>query len=254
MRYTLLEIVQQILAAMDSDEVDSISDTTESDQVALLVKGVYYDLASELDIPSHHTMFELDETSSSTPIVMTVPTDVVEIEQLDYDISASTDATSDYATIPYVDLSEFLARANSLGGETLATGVATIDITLNGETFPIIHTTDTEPTYYTTPDDYTILFNSYDSAEETYLRKTKTRCLGEVYPTFTLSDSFAPDFNPQQFSLFINRCKVRAFAELKQAANIEAASEARNQKIRSQRSKRITQKLNEVYNVPRYGR
>jgi hypothetical protein len=254
MRYTLLEMVQQILSAMDSDDVDSINDTTESTQVALLIKGVYYDLATELDLDEHHTLFELDETSSSTPILMTVPTNVVEIENLQYDRSASADASSDYVDVPFVTLTEFLKRANSLGGVTLATGVATVDITLNGETFPIIHTTDNEPTFYTSADDYNIILNSYDSSEDAYLRKTKTLCTGIVYPTFTLSDSFTPDFNPQQFSLFLNRAKVRAFAELKQVGNVEAASEARMQKIRTQRHKRITQDLKEVYKVPRYGR
>ena len=38
MRYNLLEMVQRVLAAMDSDEVNSITDTAESVQVALLIE------------------------------------------------------------------------------------------------------------------------------------------------------------------------------------------------------------------------
>ncbi len=41
MKYTLLEIVQEILSDMDSDEVNSIDDTTESEQVATIVKSTY---------------------------------------------------------------------------------------------------------------------------------------------------------------------------------------------------------------------
>ena len=46
MKYTLLEIVQEILSDMDSDEVNSIDDTVESQQVASIVRSAYMALMS----------------------------------------------------------------------------------------------------------------------------------------------------------------------------------------------------------------
>ena len=41
MKFTLLEMVQEILSDMDSDEVDSIEDTVEAEQVATIVRSTY---------------------------------------------------------------------------------------------------------------------------------------------------------------------------------------------------------------------
>ena len=43
-KLTVLEIVQNILSDLNSEEVNSISDTIEADQVAEIVKTTYLDL------------------------------------------------------------------------------------------------------------------------------------------------------------------------------------------------------------------
>ena len=48
---TLLEIVQDILSDMDSDEVNSINDSVESLQVAQIVKTAYYNIVDGKDYP-----------------------------------------------------------------------------------------------------------------------------------------------------------------------------------------------------------
>lgn len=47
MRKTLLEMVQDILSEMDSDEVNSINDTVEAEQVATIIKNCYLALCNE---------------------------------------------------------------------------------------------------------------------------------------------------------------------------------------------------------------
>ncbi len=42
MRRTLLDMVQEILSDMDSDEVESIDDTVEAEQVVSILKSTYY--------------------------------------------------------------------------------------------------------------------------------------------------------------------------------------------------------------------
>ena len=59
MRYSLIELVQRILESMDSDEVDSISDTVESLAVANSGKECYFDIISNLDLPEKVDIFQL---------------------------------------------------------------------------------------------------------------------------------------------------------------------------------------------------
>src|SRR5574341_1111413 len=109
MRYTLLEMVQLILSAMDSDEVNSISDTVESNQVALLLKSVFYDLATELRLPEHEALFELNASGDNAqPTLMTVPTEVVRVKTISYNNQAAADIYSNYQPCIYLTWPQFM--------------------------------------------------------------------------------------------------------------------------------------------------
>lgn len=254
MRYSLLEMVQLILSAMDSDEVNSISDTVESNQVALLLKSVYYDIATDIGLPEHETLFELNASGDSNkPTLMTVPSNVVTMRNVRYDNKLDTETVSNFVEVKYKPFDEFLLWISNFKNED-NTVFGEMDVTFNGEAFPFLYRNDMFPQFYTTADDNQIIFDAYNSAVDTTLAKAKTMCMGNVYPSFSLTDSFEPDLDPSQFSLLVNRAKVRAFNELKQVMNEEAVSEARRQKVIVQKRKRKTPDLPEHRKVPNYGR
>lgn len=84
-KQTLLTMVQNVLSRMSSDEVNSISDTTESLQVANIVQNKYRDIvAREGSIPSKKP-FQLDDSGDATqPTVMLIPADVSKLEWIKY--------------------------------------------------------------------------------------------------------------------------------------------------------------------------
>lgn len=246
-------MVDIILSAMDSDEVNSISDTVESNQVALLLKTVFYDCASDLSLPEHHTLLELEASGSTDrPTLMTLPSTAVNVKWIKYDAKEDGDTTSNYKSLTYLPFEDFLLRQLSLREWTEDVGQMTF--TQNGESFEMMYRTDVAPTYYTTTNDNQVIFDSYDSEVDDTLQKSKTMAFGTVYSTFTLSDNFTPDLNPQQFSYYLNKAKARAFSELKQVTNQEAAGEARRQKIAHQARMRSTPDLTEFQKAPKYGR
>lgn len=249
--FTLLDITQQILSSMDSDEVNSIDDTTESSQVALLVRGVYYDIITDLDLPEHHSVFELTASGDVTkPTLMTVPSTVRKIDWIKYNNQLSTETQPNYQEVEFVPFKEFVEFLNSM--KSSADGY--MSVTINSEIFEFPYINDRHPQYYTSPDDTTLIFDSYYSTDDSTLQKSKTMCSGMLYPTFSLIDTFVPDLNPQQFSLLINRAKERAFIELKQMENRDASREARRQKIVTQWNKNKVTKESAIYGAPRYGR
>ena len=255
MKYTLLEIVQQILSSMDSDEVSSINDTVESYQVALLVKSVFYDIATDLNLPEHNGLFELDASGDNAkPTLMTLPTTVTRLDEIKYDQKATGDTYSDYVDVDYMPWPEFFRMQAALREEVA--NVGEMNVSHNGETFPILYRDDRHPKYWTTFDDYQIIFDSYLSDEDTTLQKAKTMCNGAMYPTFPLTDNAYPDIDPTQYSYLVNKCKTRAFAELKQMANPESNAETRRQKIILQKRMRRTQgkQFGEIEKIARYGK
>lgn len=252
---TLLEATQEILSALDSDEVNSINDTVESYQVATVLKAVYYDMIVDLDLLEHHTTFGLEASGDADkPVLMSKPTNVTRIDNIQYDIRTADEDHANYQPISYVPFDEFIIRQQGL--REVESGVGEIIVEgSNGDTFTFMYRTDKEPQYFTTFDDETVLFDSLDTTVDTTLQQSKTLCVGVAYPSFSMQDDFTPDLEATQFRYWINRAKVRAFAELKQSPNQEAAGEARRQKIIIQKRKHNIATRPAIYDVAaRYGR
>lgn len=253
--YTLLDYVQTILSSMDSDEVSNITDTTESLQVAHIVKTVYNDLQARLDLPEHYTLFELTASGDNTqPVLMTRPSDVVSIEWVQYDKVLTGDTDPVYTRVEFKPLDEFLKLTDALAVSD--TTVESFDYTTDdGSSITFIYRNDKGPDFFTTFDDYTLIFDSYDSDVDTTLQKTKTRCYGRKDQTFTLSNSFVPFLDRDASTLLLNEAKVLAFAELKQMSHDIARQWAQRGWVKSQQTKRgIDNNRNELDRAPNYGR
>jgi hypothetical protein len=252
MQKTLLNIVQDILSSLDSDEVNSISDTVESMQIARLAEQLFYDIAVDVDLHEHEGFIELLSSGDLTkPCVMTLPTEVSDIEWINYDNKLDGDTVPDYKPVQFMEFQEFLRMTQSLRLQP-NTGVAVV--IQDTEKFDIIYRKDKQPQFYTTLDGTTLIFDSFDNTVDSTLQKSKIMAFGNRYPIFLIQDNYTPDLDPAQFPYYINRLKVRAFAELKQTQNAEAAGEARRQKVVSQVRKQRTSGLSFFERVPKYGR
>ncbi len=85
MKMTLLQMVQNILSAADSDEVNSISDTAESLQAANCVQQTYFNMIGKYDLPEHNQTFQLDSSANPLqPTLMTKPNGITRIEWIKY--------------------------------------------------------------------------------------------------------------------------------------------------------------------------
>lgn len=252
--YTLLDYTQTILSAMDSETVNSYSDTVESIQVANVIRSVYNDLQSRLDLPEHFTLFELTASTDSTqPVLMTRPSDVMTIEWIQYDKVVDGDTDPFYQDVTFLALPEFLRRMNSLNVSD--TEVDSMTITQGTDTLTFLFRNDRAPTYYTTFDDRTIVFDSYDSTVDTTLQKTKTRAYGKKDQTFTMNDAFVPFLDRDLSTLLLNESKVLAFAELKQDQHMVAKQWANRGWTKVQKSQRgINHTQTELDRAPNYGR
>lgn len=253
MKMTLLEMVQAILAAMDSEEINSITDTVEANQVALICKGVYYDIVEDVDMPVKHTLFQLNASGDNNiPCLMTVPADVAKVLDVRYNYTATPGATPDYRVMQLLNFDDFMARQQpALDSDT---NVGMQVVTKGGETFQFWYRNNADPTLYTTFDDNTLLFDSYDATKEDTLQKNKTMCTGREVMTFLMQDSFIVDLDGNQFPYYLNKCKGRAFNELKQQVNQEAVAETRRQKIMQQKRKQKTEAQPAVFDHARYGK
>src|SRR5258708_40161403 len=85
MQMTLLDMTQNILSALSSDEVNSIGDNSESQQVALILKNKYFDIINRVSLPEHNQLIQLESSLSAiAPVEMFVPDNVSEIKWIKY--------------------------------------------------------------------------------------------------------------------------------------------------------------------------
>jgi hypothetical protein len=237
MKYTLLQLTQTVLSSMDSDEINSINDTVESQQVVKIIKTCYGDIFSRGNVPENYTIFQLTASgSSSYPTIMTLPTDAVKnCLWVKYDCRQTGETDTHFLPVERVSLEEFLNRMHAYAPSADTASLQTFNYTIDGTSFQFIVDKVTAPTYYTTWDDSTFLFNSYDSVVDTTLQSSKTMCYGERQPPWTESDSFVPSLDDHQ--LLIHEAKALAWAEMRQLTHPRAERSARQEWVSFARTK-----------------
>lgn len=267
MKFTLLEIVQDILNDISGDEVTSISDTTEATQIANIVRSSYFHLVSQRSLPEHKTLFRLDETSSTTPTTMTLPTDVIRVDWIKYDKKLEPGAFSGgvfdgsvfdtyegsrYSTVEYLDPLDFFA----LVGSRTWDGVNVKSYTFTGarDTHEVKYKT-VNPEYYTVLEDYYFIFDGInENVSPSYLESSLTIAYGLKKPEFTLSDSFIPDLDSTEFNWLMEESKSASSIKLRQVDDPVASKRARRGWVRTMGNSQNAKKTSFYNTLPDYGR
>ena len=225
MKYTLLEIVADIINDMDGDFISSINDTDEAVQVAQIVKTTYQAIMSNRNWP--HTARVLNITpyaDSALPTHARYEDDVKEIISVYYDVRQATDDRLNYRQIKYLDPDDFLRNLNRRN----STDVNSV-VVLDPSGVKLIISTNKAPEYYTSFDDTTVVFDSYDSAIDSTIQGSKTQIRAYVIPPFEITDTFVPDLPDEAVILLIEESKSKAMFKLKQTQDIKAEQEAGRQ-------------------------
>ncbi len=254
MKKTLLRIVQDILYDMDSDEINSIGDTVESTQVARKVENVFWDVVSRLSLPKNSSLIELASSEDvGLPNIMYVPENVLTIESLKY-YNRDVNGVYNWNDVEYVPYNDFIRGMYSV--DPTQTNIKTVTLTLDGgHTFKFYPYKDRGPTYFTSFDDHTLIFDAYDESIDLTLVSDKTTATGKVSPTFEQNDAFIPPLDPETFNLFFFEAKQACFADMKQIENADAGRRSRKSWIKKQVDRAT---INDPYanfrDTPDYGR
>lgn len=233
MKTTLLQIVQSILSDMDSEDVNSINDTIEAQQIASVVEDTYYNIIAARDLPEHNKLMTLTAMSDSAkPTHFKYPSDTKHIERVEYNIG--TVAKKDFREVEYIDPVVFLDRMDETG-----LLVETYDGNLD-----IFVRVDQPPRFYTSFDDEYIIMDSYDSDVEATLQSSKIRAFGSTYPAFSQVDSFEPDIDNTLMPYLLAEAKSTCFSLFKGGSDPKIEQTARRLKSYVQNDMHKTRRAN----------
>ncbi len=234
MKMTLLEMVQNILSDMDSEEVNSITDSNEAEQIAKVVENTYFNLIATRFIPEHAQAIKLTSFSSSArPTHFSFPSRVKNIEFLDYNVSKAVGGV-DYKRLTYLEPDNFFALSD--GRDSLASNIKQVADVQADSTLLIRN--DVMPTYYTSFDDENVVLDAYMSSVDATLTSAKTRAYGVKFPTFdSFSDTFTPDIDEVMFPYLLAEAKGTAMSLFKTGPDPKIEQVARRQKVYVQNDK-----------------
>lgn len=280
MKYTLLEMTQDILSNMSSDEVNSISDTSESLQVATIIKQKYFDIINRVPLPEHEQLIQLDPSLDvDVPVLMYVPDHVADIKWVKYynsnvgndtnptndhdinvDLTPAADTTSPapgYLYVTILPIEQFIGMVNSFN--TQETNVETFafqDISnniINGQ-YNFNYKNDRQPCYCTIISNLYVIFDSYDQTQDSTLQASKSMGWGRIIPHWSMTDNFIPNLAEEQFQLLLNEAKALAFFELKQQPHQLALQEAKRGWSTVQKNKAVINRPTYFNELANFGR
>lgn len=243
---TVLDMTQNILSALEEDEVNSITDTVASTQVAEVLRETYYEILGNLKIPGQEGMFTLDGLSDTDrPNYLKVPSNVRNVDWISYD--HETGGNTDYHKLTYLEPEDFFAMSNRRAAQDNITEVEDF----SGVRLQILN--NASPTYWTSFDDLYVVCDSFDSTLGSTLMESKTAAYGLFDPVFTLSDSFIPSLDVNHFPLLLAEAKSVCFINLKQTASSKEEQRSRRQRVRIQNNQWLLKK-NSFKSSKNYGR
>ena len=251
MKLTLLEIVQNILSDMDSDNVNSIDDTVESQQVALIVKDCFMNLTSNRNWHDQQTLFQLKSLADVTrPNYMAAPEGLKELITFRYNCKKrkgqEEQLRDEWREVKYMEPDKFLRYTSHRN----STDEHVVTIQDFSGSYLLIRN-DKHPTFWTTFDDEYIVCDSWDGELDDTLHADKTQCMGYIFKKFEMDNDYYPDIPEEAYPALVQAAKSQAFLVLKQMENPKAEAEAQRQQSWLARK---NWKLHGVIKYPDYGR
>ena len=244
---SLLDMVQDIMSDLEFDNVNSINDTVEAQQIALIIRTAYYEILTDNDWPHLGTLTTLISSSDSEkPSHMKMAGDNWQIEWINYNKKESVSARDRWEAVHYVEPSEFVKLVNSRNST-----LASVRVVTDYSGVPLLIVNNKAPTSWTSFDNSTVVFDSYDSTVDSILQSSKTQVFAYREPEFTISDTFVPDLPSKAFPYLLSEAKSVAFIALKQAPNQKEEQRAQRQRRRLSRDR---WSHNRGITYPNYGR
>jgi hypothetical protein len=245
-KQTLLDICQEILSDMNSDNVNSINDTVEAQQIVRIAKRTYMNMINERILPHTAGYFTLTAlVNPAKPSHVRIEDEVIRVESIKYD------CRKEVADAPLPIEIEYLTPKD-FSDLVMARNPAHANVQTVLDTLPLFIINDAAPSCWTSFDDKHIIFDSFDSNVDSTIQSSKCYAYGEREPVWSSIDAFIPDIPAKMFPYFINETKSMCFMTIKEAPHQKVEQAAVRQRSWLSREKHRAGGGAIIY--PNYGR
>lgn len=221
----LLEIVQIVLNDLNGDPVNSLSDTEESEEVAKHVESVYRNLVSHTEWPhTRRAVTLVPYSNDSYPTHMRVGEEYKRLCFINYNRAKQGENRKTYQEVCYLEPEHFLKKINSRDDAS-----DTVDVILDPSGIELLIVNNRSPEFYTSFDDVTLVFDSYDKEVDSSLQSSKVQAVAYIIPLFRIEDDFVPDLPAEAFAFLIEETISRCQLKMRQVQDVKSEAEAQKQ-------------------------
>jgi len=240
---TVLEYVKNCLSVMDSDEVDSITDTVESQQVANLLQECFFEFINREEWTWLQQPVTLDGTITgpTRPTQVGIDDNIKKIMYVAYDVSST--GLFEYRELHYLSPVDFVKKFSRGGDDKVAVTVGSFKFYID---------TSRQPEYWTSFDDENIVVDAYKASVETYVDSDKFSVYGVVIPSFTVDDDHVPDVPVAVVPMLQHTLNAAAMLYFKQTSS--PVDEQRIVRQLAQLRREESKTRNRDYAPKKYGR
>jgi hypothetical protein len=224
----MLDVVQKTCEALNLDEVNSISDSPDAEQIAQIAQDSAYDLLNQSDWPFTIRLEQLESIADGArPNYLRIPDEVTRIDYIKYDNTDPADAVEGVdlvkiENIKWLPPQQFLDMTQSRNSQLTEIDMIT---DFNGVRYQVYN--DRGPSYWTSFDDEYVVFDAVDLTIESTLQGTKSQAHCKWIQNIVLDDSFILDAPSHFFSTWLADVKSTAFIYMKQEASPKDEQRAR---------------------------
>jgi hypothetical protein len=233
-RYTLLEMVKAVGASITADQISSLGESVEAEDIEMIVLEALEDITNRREWSWRQNQMRTGTAtgSSTSRTTLLLPTDCDSLEQVRYRQDMTGATTQEYAELTYLYPEQFLELVRVR--DTTNANVVTMNLpTVN---VPIYVYKDRPPTYYTQFEHGAIVCDAYDevvdptglSAGRSMMRVT----INLDTSTAAGNATWVPNIPTKFFTLWVQEAKAAASSQLRQMQNARAEREARRTYIR----------------------
>lgn len=250
-RLTNLEMVQNILSSMDSDNVNSIDDTEEALQVFEVLRESYYEILSRRKWKSDSKTRLLQQVGDTEkPTKFRIPTEVTRINCFRYEtFKEGTDPVeSSWKELKYLLPCDFINHVQSRNAVQLDERV---EITTNDDGVTMYIINDVEPEFWTSFDDEFVYLDNWVKEDSLTVTSPRTSVNVTQEHTYPVTDTGIPDIPTDMFPLLLSEAKSACWLNFKGTPNQKAEQVARRQYIKMREE---SPKVEELRTAVNYGK
>ena len=228
---TNLSMVQNILSSMDSDNVNSISDTEEAMQVETVLQETYENITSRRHWEFMKKTRQLENVIDTTrPTKFKIPEDVLRVTCFRYKTFKEGTSPQEFSwkELKYLLPCDFIDHVQSRNITQLAAESRAITV-LNDDSVEMYIITDVEPEFWTSFDDQFIYLDNWVQVDSNTVVQTRTSITVVEQKPFVTGDTAIQALPPEMFPLLVSESKSTCWLTFKGVANQKAEQIASRQ-------------------------